>query len=57
MALVVGIGGTEAKHDLAVALESRGAWCLAIGIAIAALQRDIGCIVASWIIEGYVVQK
>src|SRR5581483_5457462 len=36
VAIVVGLRATEAKHDLAVALESRGAWCLAIGIAITA---------------------
>jgi hypothetical protein len=36
VALVVGFRAPEGKHDLAVALESRGTWCLGIGIAIAA---------------------
>ena len=36
VALVVGLRASEGKHDLAVALESRGALCLGIGIAIAA---------------------
>ena len=34
--LVIGFRAPEDKHDVAVALESRGAWCLGIGIAIAA---------------------
>ena len=36
VALVLGFRAPEGKHDLAVALESRGALCLGIGIAIAA---------------------
>jgi hypothetical protein len=36
VALVVGLRAPDGKHDLAVALESRGAWCLGIGCAIAA---------------------
>jgi len=35
VALVVGLRAPEGKHDLAVALESRGALSLGIGIAIA----------------------
>ena len=36
VALVIGLRATAGKHDLAVALEARGALCLGIGIAIAA---------------------
>jgi hypothetical protein len=36
VAIVVGLRATEGKHDLALALESRGALFLGIGIAIAA---------------------
>jgi len=36
VALVVGLRAPEGKHDLAVALESRGAFSLGIGIAIGA---------------------
>jgi NO-binding membrane sensor protein with MHYT domain len=35
VALVVGFRAPAAKHDLAVALEYRGACCLGIGVAIA----------------------
>jgi hypothetical protein len=34
-AIVMGIRAPADKHELAVALEYRGAWCLAIGIVIA----------------------
>jgi len=34
-ALVVEFRAPAEKHDLAVALEYRGAWCLGIGLAIA----------------------
>jgi hypothetical protein len=34
-ALVVGFRAPAEKHDLAVALEHRGGWCLGIGMAIA----------------------
>ena len=34
-AMVLGFRAPAAKHDLAVALEIRGAWFLGIGIAIA----------------------
>jgi hypothetical protein len=36
VALVVGFRAPAGKHELAVALEYRGAWCLGIGLAIAA---------------------
>ena len=36
VALAVGLRAPESKHDLAVALESRGALSLGIGLAIAA---------------------
>jgi hypothetical protein len=36
VSLVVGFQVPADKHDLAVALESRGAWSLGIGIAVAA---------------------
>jgi len=35
IALVVGFRAPIEKHDLAVTLECRGAWCLGIGVAIA----------------------
>jgi hypothetical protein len=35
-AIVVGLRAPESKHDLAIALEFRGACCLGIGLAIAA---------------------
>jgi len=35
VALVVGFRAPIEKHDLAIALECRGAWCLGIGVAIA----------------------
>ena len=35
IALVVGFRAPAEKHDLAVALEYRGAWCLGLGVAIA----------------------
>ena len=35
VALVIGFRAPAEKHDLAVALEVRGAWCLGIGVAIA----------------------
>jgi hypothetical protein len=35
--LVVGIRAPADKHDLAVALETRGAWCIGIGLGIAFL--------------------
>jgi hypothetical protein len=35
IAIVAGIRAPAAKHELAVALEYRGGWCLGIGIAIA----------------------
>jgi hypothetical protein len=34
VALVVGFRAPVEKHDVAIALECRGAWCLGIGIAI-----------------------
>ena len=34
-ALVMGFRAPVEKHELAVALEYRGAWCLGIGVAIA----------------------
>ncbi len=34
VALVVGFRAPAEKHELAVALEYRGAWCLGIGVAI-----------------------
>jgi len=34
-ALVTGFRAAEANHDLAVALQVRGAWCLGIGIFLA----------------------
>jgi len=45
VALVVGFRAPADKHELAVAVEYRGAWCLGIGIAIALgfwLFRRIG---------------
>ena len=33
--LVIGFRAAAEKHDLAVALEIRGLWCLGIGVAIA----------------------
>lgn len=36
VALVVGVRAPAEKHDLAVALETRGAWCVGIGLAITA---------------------
>jgi len=35
VALVMGFRAPAAKHDLALALEYRGAWCLGIGVTIA----------------------
>lgn len=35
VALVIGFRAPAAKHEMAVALEIRGAWCLGIGVAIA----------------------
>ncbi len=35
IALVMGIRAPPEKHDAAVALEYRGAWCLGLGVAIA----------------------
>jgi len=35
VALVMGFRAPAEKHDIAVALEQRGAWCLGIGFAIA----------------------
>jgi hypothetical protein len=35
VALVMGFRAPAEKHELAVALEYRGAWCLGIGLAIA----------------------
>ena len=35
VAIGIGLGAPASKHDLAVALEARGVWCLGIGIAIA----------------------
>jgi hypothetical protein len=35
IALVMGFRAPAEKHDLAVALEHRGAWCLGLGLAIA----------------------
>ena len=35
VALVIGFRAPEAKHDAAVALETHGAWCIGIGLAIA----------------------
>ncbi len=35
VALVVGFRAPAEKHELAVALEYRGAWCLGIGVAMA----------------------
>ena len=35
VALVVGFRAPAEKHELAVALEYRGAWCLGLGVAIA----------------------
>ena len=34
--LVIGFRAPEAKHDAAVALETHGAWCIGIGLVIAA---------------------
>jgi hypothetical protein len=36
VALVVGFRAPAEKHELAVALEYRGAWCLGVGLAILA---------------------
>jgi len=36
VALVVGFRAPVEKHELAIALEYHGAWCLGIGLAIAA---------------------
>jgi hypothetical protein len=33
-AIVMGMRAPADKHEMAIALEHRGAWCLAIGIAI-----------------------
>lgn len=35
VALVVGFRAPAEKHELAVTLEYRGAWCLGIGVAMA----------------------
>jgi hypothetical protein len=35
IALVIGFRAPAAKHELAVELEYRGAWCLGIGLAVA----------------------
>jgi hypothetical protein len=35
-AIVMGLRAPESKHDAAVALETHGAWCIGIGLAIAA---------------------
>ena len=35
IALVMGFRAPMQKHDVAVALEYRGAWCLGIGVVIA----------------------
>ena len=47
VALVIGFRAPADKHDLAVALESRGAWSLGIGIAVGAgywlYRRLIDC--------------
>jgi uncharacterized membrane protein HdeD (DUF308 family) len=36
VALVVGFRAPAEKHELAVVLEYRGAWCLGVGVAILA---------------------
>ena len=35
VALVVGFRAPPERHEMAVALEYRGAWCIGIGLAIA----------------------
>lgn len=35
IAFVIGLRLPAEKHDVAVALETRGAWCVGIGLAIA----------------------